>query len=62
MDVNKWKRTGNPETSLPHDDVLLRNVIPRISPAANYMAAFTARDPADRAGFQAFWDRILTEP
>ena len=26
------------------------------------MAAFTARDPSDRAGFQAFWDRILSEP
>ena len=26
------------------------------------MAAFTATDPSDRAGFQAFWDRILSEP
>jgi len=26
------------------------------------MAAFTARDLSDRAGFQSFWDRILSEP
>lgn len=72
MEVNKWRRTGNPETSLPHDDAPLRNLIPQgdlpvffenqCDPEANYMAAFTARDPSDRAGFQAFWDRILTEP
>ena len=70
MEVNKWKRTGNLETSLPQDDVQLRNVIPRISevffenprgtpenqcdPEASYTEAFTARDPSDRAGFQAF--------
>ena len=54
----------NFETSLPHDDVQLRNVIPhedlpvffenQCDPEVNYMAAFTARDPSDRAGFQAF--------
>ena len=26
------------------------------------MAAFTARDPVGPGGFQAFWDRILSEP
>ena len=66
MEVNKWKRTGNLETSLPQDDVQLRNVIPhedlpvffenQCDPEVNYMAAFTARDPSDRAGFQAFWE------
>jgi hypothetical protein len=65
MEVNKWRRTGNPATSLPHGDVELRNVIPRrisnvffenqCDPEGNYMAAFTAKDPSDRAGFQSFW-------
>ena len=55
-----------------HDDVQLRNVIPQedlpvffenqCDPEVNYMAAFTARDPSDRAGFLSFWDRILSEP
>ena len=30
-------------------------------PAANYMAAFTARDPADRDAFAAHWKRILND-
>lgn len=51
-------------------DVLLRDVteedIPiffeqQLDPAANYMAAFTARDPADRAAFMARWDRIRAD-
>jgi RimJ/RimL family protein N-acetyltransferase len=29
---------------------------------ANYMAAFTAKDPTDRAAFAAHWDRILADP
>src|SRR2546427_4569349 len=29
--------------------------------AANYMAAFTARDPADRDAFAALWKRILND-
>ncbi len=28
---------------------------------ANFMAAFTAKDPTDRAGFEAHWRRILTD-
>lgn len=31
----------------------------QLNPAANRMAAFTARDPADRDAFNAHWDRIL---
>lgn len=30
-------------------------------PAANYMAAFTARDPTDKEAFAAHWDRILND-
>jgi RimJ/RimL family protein N-acetyltransferase len=28
---------------------------------ANYMAAFTARDPSDRVAFEAHWSRILAD-
>ncbi len=31
------------------------------NPAANHMAAFTARDPADQVAFAAHWKRILTD-
>ena len=31
-------------------------------PEANYMAAFTAKDPTDREAFDAHWRRILAEP
>ena len=31
------------------------------SAAANYMAAFTAKDPTDRAAFMAHWHKILTD-
>lgn len=49
-------------------DVLLRDVtegdLPiffeqQLDPAANRMAAFTAKDPADRAAFMAKWAKIL---
>ncbi|MBN1965213.1 MAG: alpha/beta fold hydrolase, partial [Anaerolineae bacterium] len=33
----------------------------QLDPAANYMAAFTAPDPADRAAFLAHWERILAD-
>ncbi|HEU5369359.1 MAG TPA: GNAT family N-acetyltransferase [Ktedonobacterales bacterium] len=51
-------------------DVLLREVIDADLPIffeqqldadANYMAAFTARDPADKAAFMAHWARILRD-
>jgi RimJ/RimL family protein N-acetyltransferase len=29
---------------------------------ANYMAAFTARDPTDREAFTAHWNEIMAEP
>ena len=54
----------NPETS----DVLLRDVrmsdLPiffdqQLDPDANQMAAFTAKDPADRDAFMAHWTKIL---
>jgi RimJ/RimL family protein N-acetyltransferase len=30
-------------------------------PEANYMAAFTAKDPADRAAYMAKWTRLLSD-
>jgi RimJ/RimL family protein N-acetyltransferase len=30
-------------------------------PSAVYMAAFTAKDPADRQAFNAHWDKILSD-
>lgn len=49
-------------------DVLLRDVtegdLPiffeqQLDSTANYMAAFTAKDPADRDAFTAHWTKIL---
>lgn len=49
-------------------DVVLRDVIEadvliffeqQLDPAANQMAAFTAKDPADREAFATRWTRIL---
>jgi RimJ/RimL family protein N-acetyltransferase len=34
----------------------------QLDPDANYMAAFTAKDPTDRAAFTAHWHRILANP
>ena len=34
----------------------------QLDPEANFMAAFTAKDPTDRAEFEAHWRRILAEP
>jgi RimJ/RimL family protein N-acetyltransferase len=54
-------------TSLPNN-VVLREVqaedLPvffeyQLDPDANYMAAFTAKDPADRQAFMAHWTRNL---
>jgi len=33
----------------------------QLDPDANYMAAFTARDPTDRDAFMAHWARILSD-
>ncbi len=52
------------------DSVLLRDVteddLPiffehQLDPQANYMAAFTAKNPADREAFMAHWQRILAD-
>lgn len=34
----------------------------QLDPEANFLAAFTAKDPADRAAFDAHWQRILGDP
>lgn len=56
--------TSGPETF----DIALRDVMAsdlpiffdqQQDPQANYMAAFTAKDPADREAFMARWNRIL---
>ena len=55
---------------VPTSDVQLRDVresdLPiffefQRDPVANRMAAFTARDPSDRAAFQAHWAKILSD-
>ncbi len=33
----------------------------QLDPTANYMAAFTAKDPTDRAAFDAHWHRIRSD-
>ncbi len=51
-------------------DFLLRDVVEddlpiffeqQVDPEANYMAAFTAKDPANREAFTAHWNRILAD-
>lgn len=53
------------------DELLLRPVVAddlpiffeqQADPDANYMAAFTVKDPGDRAAFMARWQRILADP
>src|SRR5436309_15573532 len=36
------------------------SVVHELDPAANFMAAFTARDPTDQDAFAAHWKRILS--
>lgn len=52
-------------------DLLLRDVMEddlpiffeqQLDPDANYMAAFTAKNPADRDAFTAHWNKILGDP
>jgi len=58
------------ETDSPRARVLLRDVVrqdipiffeQQLDPAANYMAAFTCKDPTDRPAFMANWDRIFDD-
>jgi RimJ/RimL family protein N-acetyltransferase len=51
-------------------ELLLRNVVSddlpiffehQLDQEANYMAAFTAKDPTDREAFMAHWQRILAD-
>ena len=55
-------------TNLPIQDLFLRNVVEddlpfffdfQLDPDANYMAAFTAKDPGNREAFTAHWSRIM---
>jgi RimJ/RimL family protein N-acetyltransferase len=51
-------------------NIEIRNVLPedlphffqfQLDPEANRMAAFTSKDPSDRAAFDAHWKKILTD-
>ena len=53
------------------DDLCLREVVDgdlplffafQLDPDANYMAAFTTRDPADREAHTAHWNKIMADP
>ena len=55
----------------PIQDLVLRNVVEddlpfffdfQLDPDANYMAAFTSRDPTNREAFTAHWNKILADP
>lgn len=55
-------------SNLPPNTVTLREVlesdlstffIQQQDPDANFMAAFTSRDPSDRAAFDAHWQKIM---
>ena len=57
--------------SLPIQDLVLRNVVEddlplffdfQLDPDANYMAAFTTKDPTNREAFTAHWNKILADP
>lgn len=52
------------------NELLLRDVVAddlhifftqQLDPEANFMAAFTAKDPSDQAAFTAHWQRILAD-
>ena len=54
----------------PTGDILLRDVLEsdlpiffeqQLDPEANYMAAFTSKNPADRDAFMAHWTHILSD-
>jgi len=34
----------------------------QLDPEANWMAAFTAKDPTDRAAFDIHWAKVLADP
>lgn len=34
----------------------------QLDPGANFMAAFTAKDPSDRVAFDAKWEKIFADP
>jgi len=51
-------------------NIQLREVMPedlpiffeqQLDPQANYMAAFTAKDPTDRWAFDAHWDKVMAD-
>ncbi|OGN94698.1 MAG: GNAT family N-acetyltransferase [Chloroflexi bacterium RBG_13_50_21] len=58
------------EVSNSHDSIQLREVVrndlpifyeQQLNPDANWMAAFTAKDPTDRGAFDTHWAKILAD-
>jgi RimJ/RimL family protein N-acetyltransferase len=67
-EIVRRRRSGSAVGSPPESDILLREVTEddlviffkqQQDPAANWMAAFTAKDPTDWAAFAAKWAKIL---
>ena len=59
------------QDSLSIQNLFLRDVVEddlllffdfQLDPDANYMAAFTAKNPNDREAFTAHWNKIMVEP
>ena len=64
------RKSGSPARALGASDILLRDVaeddLPiffehQLDSTANRMAAFTAKDPTDRAAFTAKWEKISSD-
>ncbi len=62
---------NSPVLQHPANNLVLRNVVDddlaiffeqQLDVDANYMAAFTTKDPTQREAFAAHWNRILTDP
>lgn len=61
--------TGEESVSISLPGIVLRDVVTadldvffqhRTDPIANFMAAFTAKDPSDKDAFVAHWERLLS--
>lgn len=57
--------TGNSANDVRVRDVIKEDLeiffAQQLDPAANYMAAFTGKDPADQSAFEKHWSMILDD-